>query len=209
MVEIPRRLSFCTRLKFLPAGKWLDIGAGAGGYLRFMPENSVGLDIVEDKSKSIYKWNFLDPLPERFTSEFDVVWCSNFIEHVLDPRRFLIRLRRVLRTDNSSVILIACPNTISFRKGPWRGTLAEDHVNFFNIRTLKLTIEFAGYEVLFAGCPSFPFLPLWASRLIGSIGPTILVAARPINEFQYGPGACKVINEEGEIEFIEELRNGD
>lgn len=203
MSRMPRRLKFAQRLKFIPEGIWLDVGAGNGEYLQFMPENSLGVDIVENELKSVYKWNFLDDLPPQFHSKFNVVWCSNFLEHVLDPHRFLIRLRKVLNKKDNSIILVACPNSILLQKGPWRGTLAQDHVNFFTLRTLKLTIEFAGYEVLFAGSPTFPSLPVSISSLLGTFGPTIFIAARPIKDFQYGPGACKVLNDVEEIVFKE------
>jgi len=200
MKSTPRRLSFAFKLKFLPQGLWLDVGAGNGHYLQFMPAGSLGVDINENPNLGISKWNFLNPLPAELEKRISVVWCSNLIEHVLDPHRFLINLRLVLK-DDKSLVLIACPNTISLQKGPWRGTLAADHINFFNLRTLKLTMQFAGYEIVYAGSPSFPYLPLSLSKLLGSFGPTLFVAARPISNFQYSPKAHKVLGESGEIIF--------
>lgn len=203
MNDIPKRLRFAFNLKFLPQGPWLDVGAGNGHYLQFMPDGSIGIDITENPSKRIFKWNFLEPLPNKFKNSINVVWCSNLIEHVLDPHRFLINLRNVLK-DNQSLILIACPNTIFFQKGPWRGTLAADHINFFNLRTLKLTLKFAGYEIIYAGSPSFYFLPVWLNKILGGIGPTLFVAARPIADFQYSPKAHKTLGKDGKIYFKNE-----
>jgi len=203
MKNIPRRLNFAFKLKFLPRGLWLDVGAGNGHYLQFMPAGSVGVDISENLKLGISKWNFLDSLPGALEKRISVVWCSNLIEHVLDPHRFLINLRRVLK-DDQSLVLISCPNTIPFQKGPWRGTLAADHINFFNLRTLKLTLKFAGYEVVYAGSPSLPYLPIKLSRLLGSFGPTLFVAARPISNFQYNPKAHKILGEDGKIYFKNE-----
>ena len=39
-------------------GTWIDVGAGAGHYLKFMPEKSYGLDINESPEEKIYCWNF-------------------------------------------------------------------------------------------------------------------------------------------------------
>ena len=200
MRTTPRRLSFAFKLKFLPPGPWLDVGAGNGHYLQFMPAGSLGVDINENLNLGISKWNFLDPLPVALKKKICVVWCSNLIEHVLDPHRFLINLRQVLK-DDSSLVLIACPNTIFFQKGPWRGTLAADHINFFTLRTLKLTMEFAGYKIVYAGSPSIPYLPIFVSKFLGGIGPTLFVAARPIPNFQYSPKAHKVLGEGGKIIF--------
>ena len=203
MRNIPRRLSFAFKLQFLPRGLWLDVGAGNGHYLKFMPPGSLGVDIQENLNLGISKWNFLEPLPSALNKKISVVWCSNLIEHVLDPHRFLINLRQVLK-DDKSLVLIACPNTIFIQKGPWRGTLAADHINFFNLRTLKLTMEFAGYEIIYAGSPSLPFLPIFVSKFLGGIGPTLFVAARPVSNFQYGPKAHKVLGEGGKIKFKNE-----
>lgn len=203
MKEIPRRLKFAFGLKFLPSGLWLDVGAGNGHYLQYMPEGSMGVDIVENPSLRISKWNFLDELPERLHKKVSVVWCSNLIEHVLDPHRFLINLRKVLK-DDKSLILISCPNTIFLQKGPWRGTLAADHINFFNLRTLKLTLKFSGYEIIYAGSPSIRYLPFSVNKLLGGIGPTLFVAARPIPNFQYSPKAHKTLGEDGKIYFKNE-----
>ena len=203
--EIPRRLKFVFKLKDLPVGRWMDVGAGIGHYLKFMPHGSVGLDIKQDHEKNIYKWNFVDPLPAQFYKEINVVWCSNLIEHVLDPHRFLINLRKVFVPGGSGILLIACPNTIFFKKGPWRGTLAADHINFFNLRTLKLTMQYAGYKIAYSGSPSFPWLPIWFSRIIGPLGPTLLVGAQPIEDFQYPSKAHKILNSSGEIEFKDEF----
>jgi hypothetical protein len=201
---MPRRLKFALKIQGLPVGKWLDVGAGIGHYLQFMPPGSIGLDIKEDKSKNILYWNFLESFPEEVLGSVEVVWCSNLIEHVLDPHKFLINLRNVFGTEKESILLISCPNSIFFKKGPWKGTLASDHVNFFTLNTLRLTLQFAGYEIRFAGTPSFPKLPVWISRVLGPFGPTLLIAAQPISNFQYGEKAHKVLLEGNQIKFKDE-----
>lgn len=204
MSPMPRRLKFALRLPGISKGVWVDIGAGIGHYLSFMPAGSFGLDMYEDPDKHIHYWNFLGDFPEKSIGSADVIWCSNLIEHVLDPHRFLINLRKVLKPTGESRLLIACPNTVPFRRGPWKGTLAADHVNFFNLNTLKLTLKFAGYNIVFAGCPSIPWIPLWLSRILGPFGPTLLVVAQAVPNFQYGPTAHKVIDATGSIKFKDE-----
>ena len=51
---------------------------------------------------------------------------------------------------------MAVPNTTLFNKGPYSGTLQGDHDNFYTNATLKLTVAFAGYEILYSGTSSFP-----------------------------------------------------
>jgi hypothetical protein len=203
MNRVPKRLRFAQKCSFIPQGSWVDIGAGKGAYIPFMPKGSRGLDIAENKKLGIAKWNFLDSFPDDLLGVFNVAWCSNLIEHVLDPHKFLINVRKLLKADGNSVLIIACPNTIFINKGPWKGTLAEDHVNFFNLRTLKLTLQYSGYEIVYSGSPSFPKMPLFIARMLGAFGPTLFVVARPILEFQYHDLACKVLDNQGNIQFKE------
>ncbi len=210
MRRIPRRLKFAMRLPGISDGVWVDVGAGNGNYLSFMPVGSFGLDINENPSKSIHYWNFSQDFPEKSKGAADVIWCSNLIEHVIDPHRFLINIKKVLKSSRESSLLIACPNTVLFKRGPWKGTLAADHVNFFNLATLKLTLKYAGYKVKYAGCPSVSWMPLWISKILGPFGPTLLVEAQAIPDFQYGPTAHKIIDASGTIKFKDEsLSNSD
>ena len=202
-ILMPRRLQFALRLLRDSQGVWVDVGAGSGHYLTFMPRDSFGLDINENQTKKIYYWNFLQDFPEKSFGAADVIWCSNLIEHVLDPHRFLINLKKIFKSDDS-ILLIACPNSVILKRGPWKGALAADHVNFFNLNTLKLTLKFAGYDIRFAGCPSIPWIPIWLSKLIGPFGPTLLVAAKAISDFQYGPTAHKILDFEGSIRYKDE-----
>lgn len=201
---IPRRLRFAFRIPGLPAGKWLDVGAGIGHYLQFMPKGSLGLDIKEDLAKNTLNWDFSKGFPSQVEGSMNVVWCSNLIEHVLDPHKFLIDLRCVFEFDQDCMLLISCPNTILLKRGPWQGTLASDHVNFFTLTTLRLTLEFAGYDVVFAGSPSFPRAPMLVSKLMGPFGPTLLIAARPKRDFQYGERAHKILIAGNQIKFKDE-----
>ena len=195
---MPRRLKFAQNLSLVKGkkeGLWIDLGAGIGHYLNFMSDSSYGLDLNEQKKKKIYSWNFNDEPRKEDLYQADVLWCSNFLEHVLRPHEFLVKIKSLLKPDG--LLIIAVPNTTLLNKGPFSGTLQADHVNFFNNSTLKLTIEYAGYEILFSGTSSFPKF----GQLLAKIGPTLMVVAQPKKEFQYPPGAHKFLNAEGEIEF--------
>ena len=195
---MPRRLKYAQKLSICKAkkdGVWIDLGAGIGHYLKFMSDSSFGLDLTEIEDKNIYSWNFNDEIREQDLSTADVLWCSNFLEHVLRPHEFLIKIKRLLKPDG--ILVIAVPNTTLLNKGPFSGTLQADHVNFYNNSTLKLTVEYAGYEILFSGTSSFPKF----GRLFAKIGPTLMIVARPKDRFQYPPGAHKFLNKDGAIEF--------
>ena len=198
---MPRRLKYASNLSICQAkknGVWIDMGAGIGHYLNFMSSSSYGLDLNEVKEKKIYSWNFNDEPRKQDLYTADVLWCSNFLEHVLRPHEFLIKIKKILKPDG--LLIISVPNTTLFNKGPFSGTLQGDHVNFYNNSTLKLTIEFAGYEILFSGTSSFPKF----GKVLAKIGPTLMIVARPKAKFQYPAGAHKLLNKDGEIEFKNE-----
>jgi hypothetical protein len=95
---------------------------------------------------------------------------------------------------------MCCPQTLPRNPFIFRGTLHGDHVNFFNLTTLKLTTQFTGYEILFAGTPSFKRLGLKLSF----ISPVIMIVAKPIANFQYPDEAHKILDKDGNIIFKEE-----
>ncbi len=177
---------------------WLDLGAGDGTYLRWMSQDSYGLDIKGDADRKIQSWNFNSEVPDILQSSTDVVWCSNLIEHVLRPHEFLLEIKRFLRKDG--IVILVCPQTLIRNPLIYRGTLQGDHVNFFNLTTLKLTVKAAGFEVLYSGTPSFA---KFGMRL-AFVAPTIFVVIKPIQDFQYPQSAHKYLDADGKICFKEE-----
>jgi len=200
-IKMPRRFKFAIKIKSVEPKvfkKWLDLGAGDGTYLKFMSPDSIGLDIKSNIEKRIKSWNFNDSVPSDLENNFDVIWCSNLIEHVLSPHEFMIKIKKFLKPDG--ILIIACPQTLIKNPFIYKGTLQGDHVNFYNLSTLKLSIKYSGYQILFAGTPSFTKL----GSKFAFLAPTIMVVARPIFNFQYPASAHKVLDRNGNIIFKEE-----
>jgi len=197
----PRRLKFAKNIKIIKDkldSTWLDLGAGDGTYLKFLSENSIGLDVRENLDKKIFRWNFNSEIPVQYRNKFDLVWCSNLMEHVLRPHEFLLSIKNFLAP--GGLVIISCPNTLPRNPLIFRGTYFGDHVNFFNLTTLKLTIKYSGYEILHTCTPSFGrFLSKFAF-----IAPTIMVVARPIENFQYPESAHKLLDSNQQIVFKDE-----
>jgi SAM-dependent methyltransferase len=197
----PRRLKFAKNLKVLrekSSGIWLDLGAGNGTYLKFMSEKSFGFDIKQNKESKIYAWNFNHKVSVEHTAICDVVWCSALIEHVLRPHEFLVEIKKFLKRDG--VIVMTAPLTHLFNPLYLKGTYHGDHVNFFNAKTFRLTIERAGYEILFEGSPSFK----WIGQKLYFISPNIMIVAKPLQNFQYPRSAHKYLDKNQNIQFKEE-----
>lgn len=96
--------------------KFLDIGAGEGKALVEGIKRGwdvTGIDIVdnrqenaEDKKISFVTGKFLDhQFPD---SHFDAIYLDSVLEHVLDPREYLLKIKRILKT--GGVLYIGVPN---------------------------------------------------------------------------------------------------
>ncbi|MFD2727399.1 class I SAM-dependent methyltransferase [Hyunsoonleella rubra] len=76
---------------------------------------------------------------------FDILTCNHVLEHILDPKEFLLTLKGFMHKE--SVLYIEVPNIADNRvKGI--GALHIGHVLYFDPLTLKLLLEKCGFEVL-------------------------------------------------------------
>ena len=64
-------------------------------------------------------------------------------------------------------------------------------------------MKFAGFEIIWSGCPSFPSLPSVAGKILGPIAPVIQVIAKPIANWTYPQGAMKKLNSNGDFEWLD------
>jgi O-antigen biosynthesis protein len=86
---------------------------------------------------------------------FDAIVCGDFIEHLRDPRAFLIRIRPFLAPHGK--LVLSTPNIANwamrlgllfgrFRYTEW-GILDRTHTHLFTRKTLNECLESAGYRV--------------------------------------------------------------
>ncbi|MFO0612721.1 MAG: class I SAM-dependent methyltransferase [Polyangiaceae bacterium] len=147
-----------------PGGRLLDIGAGYGtlveeaGKLGFVAE---GIDLSEGnveraKARGL---NVTKVAAEDLETEgvFDVVTMMDIIEHVPDPVAMLRAAHRALRPGGTAVIYT--PNHSSAivgvasvmhklgARGPIYEIFGQNHVCFFDHRSLPLAATKAGFEV--------------------------------------------------------------
>lgn len=98
----------------LPCEAFLDAGCGDGRYLAALadelPRRRAGVDLAERiletarrRVDADFRQGNLEGLPFG-DAEFDLVLCSQVIEHVLDADRAVAELRRVLRPGGTLVI---------------------------------------------------------------------------------------------------------
>lgn len=148
----------CRHAALDDASELLDVGCGAGSYLRWMRRNHQvgiagvdfidlsdrpGFDDIDFRCSTFYEAGFED---ERF----DVVTMWHFLEHDYDPLRSLRQARDVLR--NRGIVIIEVPrlDSVTFRmyKDRWPGLQAPQHTVLFTRDTLERFVTAAGFEIV-------------------------------------------------------------
>ena len=170
-------------LKLIPpgnGGRALDVGARAGVQTRWLAERgyqvtSVDVDPVFDDCLKVDANQRL-PFDDK---TFDLIWCSEVIEHLEKPDFALSELRRV--TKPGGLLVLTTPNSYAwlFRFIALFGLTPQkiqrkDHVQFFDlddIRRLAPDADLYGY---------FPYavVKLTIRNAIGALSPTFVMAIR-------------------------------
>jgi SAM-dependent methyltransferase len=160
--------------------KILDIGCGPGHNLIHFSPNSVGLemnDYLIDFGKSlglkIIKTNVEDEFPVN-GQKFDLIWCTDFLVHLVSPFRFLFKIREYLNTN--SYLLIQIPKISVFKTHQ-----SPEHFYAFNKGTLSFLLETAGYKII--GCSGYVrrvpnFLNKIFEPWLQRFGPNIWILAK-------------------------------
>ena len=150
-------------IKFLPTGVLgrvntiLEIGTGAGGILKkFMDigKRVHGLDygteyIEFGVSKSIpLKVGGLESLEEG--QKFDLIILSHILEHIVEPREFLDKLKPYLTDEGFLYIEVPSIERTNRLIGKYdlRTYWENAHVVHFTIKTLKQLLEHSGYRYI-------------------------------------------------------------
>lgn len=115
------------------------------------------------------------PLPFD-DSTFDYIWCSEVIEHLVDPCFSLNEMRRVIRHEGK--IVITTPNSFAF----YFCLLAavgltpqkiqrKDHIHFFDHSRSKVLFP----EAKFYGYLPFSYFRPCITRGVGTLSPTFII----------------------------------
>lgn len=157
-------------LAYLPSGckTLLDVGCGEGtfaGYIK-QKENleAWGIELMEGPGKEAEKRldkvfigpceNFIEALPDNF---FDVIYCNDVLEHLVDPYTVLSVLKNKL-TDNG-VVISSIPNIRyhdAFKKvwlkKRWEyeghGIFDKTHMRFFTKSSIAKMYRDQGYKII-------------------------------------------------------------
>lgn len=139
--------------KSLP--NFLDIGCNGG----FMVEaarkcgfNSSGVELDPESFRyavnnypknSFFLGNIESFLNENPTKKFEMIYCSEVIEHVLDINSFVQSISKIL--NNNGYLYITTPNIRHWRRPSnltdWDGFCPPAHCQYFDTNTLKIILE--------------------------------------------------------------------
>lgn len=144
----------------------LDVGCSAGVLARDLVAQGSVVDGIEydpldaAEARSVCRQVLVGDLETmEITLEpgaYDVVLCADIIEHLRNPAAALARLRPLLKPDGRLVVSV--PNIANWSQrlthllGRWdyqdRGLMDRTHLHFFTHRTIRTTLEEAGFRVL-------------------------------------------------------------
>ena len=170
-------------LELIPPGagdKALDVGARAGVQTQWLKERGyqvTSID-VEPVFEGCLKVDANQRLPFDDRS-FDLIWCSEVIEHLQDPAFALSELRRVAKP--GALLVLTTPNSYAwlfrfialFGLTPQR-IQRKDHIQFFDLMDIK---RLAPDAELFGYFP-YAVLKLKIRHGIGALSPTFVMAIR-------------------------------
>ena len=155
-------------------GRLLDVGAGEGtlievaARLGWKPEGTEVSSAMIQHAGETYRLPMhcgeLENIPLEPRS-YDAVILNHVLEHVRNPRTTLEKVAELLRDDG--IVRIEVPNHASLssrlkniqsrlglKKKPWKHYSTDHHFWYFTPRTLRKTLDTAGFVVLKTNAPA-------------------------------------------------------
>ena len=143
----------------------LDVGCGAGAFLRFVSDRGWEVDgtdmVVTDwaRASGATVWGGELPAIEFGDARYDVVRFNHVLEHTRDPLLELRRARELVAPRGA--LLVGVPNLaglspllrswqsrLGLKRRGWRHYAALHHLWFFTPTTLRHLVEAAEFEVV-------------------------------------------------------------
>jgi len=195
---LPLKLALPLQKYELKKKKVLDVGSAWGEFLIHFGLGSKGIEILPEAVKfsksiglNVDEYNFEDEWREELDS-FDVIWCSNVLEHVFSPHQLLRNFHKTLK--ENGLIFIRVPivpsNWLYLKLNKFflgfLGYEALQHINAFNKKTIEFTIERAGFKIIESNIflPNNKFLNKLFNPIFKNAFSFITVVAQKI-PFQY------------------------
>ena len=145
---------FClNNTKKLKYKNVLDIGCNDGSQLDVFKKNKFNTSGI-DPAKNIYKISskkhkiicdfFNDKTVKKFNKKFDIVISQNSFAHNPNPQKFLKNVRKIIHSNSTVFIQTSQANMC---KNNEFDTIYHEHINFFNVRSMKKLVENSGLKL--------------------------------------------------------------
>jgi len=133
-----------------PQTKWLDIGCGNGGLVRFCRERSMcqteGYEDGWIKNVAAAKGIPFRAELQSATASYDIVTAIEVLEHVENPIEFLCEIRRILKPGGIFFYTTGNAKPYRHRLLSWRYIVPEVHISFFEPGTLEYALQATGFS---------------------------------------------------------------
>lgn len=165
-----RLLRECASVDVHRAPSYLDVGCGSGERVTYVAERgcprSVGIDryaFGKTASRGAVELVNTEIVDYRPVERFAVVSMFHVLEHVENPHMILDHLRQAVLAPEG-VLIVQVPNYGAFERRlfgrRWFGLDAPRHLLQFNSRTVRMTLERAGYDVIDVVARNAPLHPV-------------------------------------------------
>lgn len=179
------KISLGTTHNFMRSWKFLDIGCGGGSYVYAAKDlglDSYGIDIdtnscifAKSQRLNVFNGNLNEAhYPNEY---FDIIQIKQVLEHINDPKKFLLEVKRVLK--NKGIIIIDVPNQnglipkikilLKISNNEYGFLQPIRHLYAYTTRSLKILLQKTGFLVikcLTSGPGDYIYYPLYGQFLL-------------------------------------------
>jgi len=153
--------------------RFLDIGASAGLLMEAFKNNSgseiVGVEPgdsyrVFSQGKGLTLYSSLEEMQKVGEEKFDIICMSHVLEHISDPKEYLLGLRELL--NKGGYLLLQVPHVT------WHDSFEIAHLTSFSPHTLREMVQVVGYKqvsIKSHGYPLSKLFPIYTTILARKI----------------------------------------
>ena len=162
--RVDRLLAYCNKYD-VDKSSLLEVGAGFGTFCyELQTRNEFNRVVAVEPNRSLAKTcrekgiEVIEKPIEKINLSnddlFDVIVNFEVIEHLFDPASFVKSCADLLRV--GGLFMLTCPNGKGFdieTMGPISDTVDNEHLNYFNKKSLGILFQNAGFEVQESSTP--------------------------------------------------------